>query len=321
PLPHRLRPLNRFGLTRLGVLARNRYLYGATAGSTDDQHYDVFVNNAADEPLAALARRSNPAFISSFVMQFPDDAAAARAAAELEETDFQTMADGNQRVSLPKYQDAHAHWRPGVPTIGSAAAHGRYVVYLNIGLADPDLGRLTELTEKTYGAQFALLDNLPALNPKEILRLDDDPQGILRRTLNPDRAISPSSISFFSFGLTGFLNWTRSLRGLRDTFIAVGADTFGVSWGTTAIRTRDADGARTLAPKLLQAPGLETVPADAPPSIPGGSCVENRSKLLRPKRFSCAVPYHRYVAIVESDQIVDVHQKATAQYALFANSM
>ncbi|QIS09054.1 DUF7373 family lipoprotein [Nocardia arthritidis] len=302
------------------VLERNRYLYGVVAGSTNNKSYDVFVNYAADDDLAALARRKNPAFISTFIMQFPDATAATRAAAELEETDFQVAADGNQRVPLAKHQEAHTHWRPGVPTIGSAAAHGSYVVYLNIGLGDPNLDRLAELTEKTYDAQFALLDKLPALSPKEVLRLDNDPQDILRRVLNPGRSVSPSAIDFFSYGPTGFLNWTRSLRGLRDTFAAVGADRFGVGWGTIAIRTRDADAARALAPKLLQPPGIEVVATDAPPNIPGGGCVENRSELLRPKRFSCTVPYHRYVAMVESNQIVDVHQKVAAQYALFANS-
>ncbi|MFD6451561.1 hypothetical protein ACFWF3_12350, partial [Nocardia sp. NPDC060220] len=62
------------------------------------------------------------------VMIFPDAQKATTAAAELEKLDF-SYAPNNQRIEIPGYPAAIAHWQPDQQSIGSWFATGHLVIY------------------------------------------------------------------------------------------------------------------------------------------------------------------------------------------------
>ncbi|WP_405489326.1 hypothetical protein [Nocardia sp. NBC_00511] len=260
------------------------------------------------------------------VMQFADEAAATKAAADLEAADFKVAADINQPVSLPKYSAAHTHWRPGIATAGSFLAHGAYVLHTMAGLKDADLGQLTDLLQKIYDAQLPLLDQLKPLDREGILRLPNDPDGMLRQTLNPDGFGLPDNDTQITSTARGFLHRVADQAHWEKVMSDAGVDRFSLSGfdfdgPSMVFRARDPRSARALASTILDPayPGA----AEAPAQVPDVVCGESPplgDGLSEKKRYRCAVTYRRFVATVDSDQITDVHQRAAAQYALLANS-
>lgn len=295
------------------VLTANGMMFGISVGHSEKQP-DKYGKSPADS-----------AFTTVTVFQFPDAAAASKAAAELEDADFGVAPDLNQRVSLPKYPDAHTHWRPGVASIGSTLAHGSYVVNTYLGVKDPELPQLTALAEKVYNAQLPLLDSLPPLNREGVLRLPFDADGMLRQTLNANDDFAPSFMTQAVADQRGFLHrvsdqdfWRRLVSDFgMDRYAVSGSSYFGA---TMLFRTRDAQAAQRLSGAILEH-GYSGI-ADAPAGIPGVKCGEStaKSQYSSAKRYRCVLSYRRYAAVVESDQLTDVAQRAAAQYALLANS-
>lgn len=293
------------------VLESNGMMFGYAVG-----HSDMAGDKSGKRPDGA-------SFTTLTVLQFPSEAAATKAATEIEEVDFNQAADANQRVQLSKYPDAHTHWRPGIPTIGTTMARSNYVINIYAGVKDPEVDQLTELAEKVYDAQVPLLDALKPVSREDMLRLKADTDGMLRRTLNPDGFGSPDIGSQAAFGVRGFLHqvgdqdhWSRVMR-------EAGMDRYSLSKSMSnssmVYRTRDTEAAGKLVTVILAKsyPGA----ADAPAGIPNSVCGETTTKNeYSTKRFRCAVTYRQYVATVEGDQLADAQQRAAAQYALLANS-
>ncbi|MFE3188650.1 hypothetical protein ACFXHA_06545 [Nocardia sp. NPDC059240] len=291
----------------------------------DKMMFGIAVGHSEKQPDQSGKAPDDSAFTTVTVMQFPDAASATKAAADLENADFGVAADVNQHVSLPKYPDAHSHWLPGVASIGSAIAHGNYVVYAYLGTKDPDLSELTALAEKVYDAQLPLLDSLPPLDREGVLRLPFDPDAMLRRTLETQNYFGPDFSDNAVAQPRGFLNrvgnqdfWRRLITesGL-DRFATSGADYDGV---TMLFRTRDAKAARDLAAAILDR--THSGVADAPSRVPDVKCGEktDQNQGGSRNRFECMISYRNYTASVEGDQLADAHQRAAAQYALLANS-
>ncbi|MFI9406519.1 hypothetical protein [Nocardia sp. NPDC052316] len=309
------------------VAARNKMLFGFASGSSDFR----------PEPHVAVPPESTLTTVT--VMQFPDSESAERAAAEFEEVDFSVASDQNERVQLAKYPVARSHWRPGTPTIGSVISHGNYVVSTFISTSKPDLADLTSLVEKVYTAQLPMLDTLAPLSAEQTLRLDLDPDGVIRRVLNPGKLAVPSVGSLATYELQGFLHWqtdraaAKNLYAPGERFAFSGAyspstnsytrgiaQSFGKGIdrfldGAILIRTRDIDAAQALWSTILDAPDTR----QAPPMVPDSKCAELPTDRYV-KDWVCAVRYRNYVGYVWSTQLQDSQQRAAAQYALLANS-
>ncbi|WP_156910259.1 DUF7373 family lipoprotein [Nocardia mangyaensis] len=293
------------------ALERNKMMFGYAVGSADKKP-----ENPGEEV-------DDQSFTAVTVLQFPDETSAKQAAFEIEEADFAVAADMNEKVSLAKYPEAHSHWRPGVASIGSVMAKGHYVVSMYLGTTSPDRAALEELAEKTYAAQLPLLDALEPLTAEQALFLDNDPDGMLRRTFNPSGIGLPDPSDQASYTLQGFLHQVADIYYWKPILSDAGVDRFSLSdAGSFAVsmlfRTRDAEAALSLSPKVLER--SHPSPADAPAEIPEAKCGEGPGDDIKKKRFRCAVTYRHYVATVEGDQLRDVHQRAAAQYALLANS-
>ncbi|MFD3507625.1 hypothetical protein [Nocardia sp. NPDC058666] len=311
------------------VLESNKMLYGYASGSTDQSEFAVSSNRAADDTLTESERqRLKPRFSGITVLQFADDATAMRVAKEMSDADFAVAANENQTLALPGFPAANSHRRPGIPTLGSTLAHGRYVMYIHVGLREENGAQLITLAEKTYKTQISLLDRLPSLSPADFLRLPPDPDGMLRRGLNPKQLASIDEREYFTLDKNGYYQANRKQQKNDDLYSEVGADRFTRSWGTELVRTRDEDSAKVLLNRAIELLVPSSEVAAGPSQLPDAKCAKNTDPRLNDrfqdtgerKRFLCAVQYRRYVAVVEADQLQDAHQRAAAQYALFANS-
>ncbi|MCU1645297.1 MAG: hypothetical protein JWN03_5572 [Nocardia sp.] len=293
------------------VLANNGMLIGVSASN-------------ADQPLDKSKPTSDDvSFTAMTVVQFSDEAAAAKAATELDAADFGVAADVNQPLTLAKYPTAHAHWRPGVASMGSTLAHGNYIVDLMVGGKTPEVAQLTGLAEKVYDAELPLLDALKPLSKEDALRLPYDPDDMWRRTLSPSAFGTPDLLTQSRYELRGFLNQVGDQDYWTHLMKLSGVDRFSKSSemasNSMLYRTRDTAAAVKLAGVILDRsyPG----PADAPAVLPNAKCGESTVQDdFETKRFRCVVTYRQYVATVESDQLDDAHQRAAAQYGLLANS-
>ncbi|WP_446430564.1 DUF7373 family lipoprotein [Nocardia colli] len=309
------------------IAARNKMQFGFASGSSDIQPED------------AIALPADSTLTTVTVMQFPDNESAGRAATELDETDFAVAPDQNERVQLAKYPLAHSHWRPGTPTIGSVVAHGNYVVNTFVSAPLPDLAELTALVEKIYSAQLPLLDALPSLSPEQVLRLDNDPDGMIRRVLDPHKLGVPGVGTLATYETQGFLHWQTDRTAAKDLY--ADAERVALSWayssstntytrgiaqgfgkgtgrnldGGFLVRTRDVASARLLWSKILD----QSDPGQTPSNVPDSKCAEIPTDRYV-KDFVCVVRYRNYVGYVWSTQLQDSQQRAAAQYALLANS-
>lgn len=270
--------------------------------------------------------KPNSTSIDLMIMQFADPAAAARAAGDFYTADL-GVNRANQPVPLGKYPDAHAHWRPGAPVMRAFLAHGSYVEAVVVFAPTADVSDLTALTQKTYDTEGPLLDQLPPISDEDTLNLSWDPDYLLSRALNPDQSGNPGfGDDNAVLGPRGILHYLPDRAAARKTFTTIGARKFARTNAALVVHTADPAGAaRAVAEKLTPGPHHSVV--EAVPRLPESACVDNsdgggdwQSALGGSKRFTCIVAYRDYVGYVESNQLIDAHQRAAAQYALLANS-
>ncbi|MEC3913283.1 DUF7373 family lipoprotein [Nocardia sp. CDC160] len=263
------------------------------------------------------------------VLQFPDQQRASTAAQQMEEADFAVAADQNQRVALDKQPDAKAHWRPGIPSMGTTLAHGQYAISVFVQQPKPELAGLKSLTEQILAAQLPLLDALPPLSPREVLRLDYDPQGLLRRTLHPGKALYPHAETEITSTPRGLIHTIDNQPSWKTLLDNNGVDyTATTRNGALLLRAKDPKAATAVWSTIT---GGGPTPIDKATDVPDTSCVES-TKGNKPQRFDdedawdksdrfvCLLHYDRYVAVVAGAQLADVTQRAAAQYALLVNS-
>ncbi|NEW48061.1 hypothetical protein GV794_16985 [Nocardia cyriacigeorgica] len=287
------------------VLERHNFMFGLGITSADRA-------KPADKSLGETS-------ITIGALQFPDDKTAESAARDLDRTDLEVAPDQNKPVTLKNYPNAHSHWRPGVPTLGTTMAVGSYVITMLITWPSPDLDALTMLAEKTYAAQVPLLEQLAPLSKREIAALPFDPESMFQRTLTSESFFfSPRVGAVAVHTPRGILHWVSEPAEKQKDMEDSGTDSIAIADDTYLYRTRDAESAATFADTRLAS--SRWTPIDAPKDVPGVRCGEDSTRSDSDKKFVCIVQYGRYVAQVQSGQPVDVKQRAAAQYALLANS-
>ncbi|WP_249644132.1 DUF7373 family lipoprotein [Nocardia sputi] len=283
-----------------------------------------YAASGADRP--DPAGQSNPApdatAVTNALFRFPDEATAKLAARELEDVDIAISPD-NRKLSSTKYPDAHIHWRPGVPTVGTFMAHKEFVISLFIQRPTADGDDLVKWVDKTLAAQVAQLGEFTATPENKLDSLEVDPDGLLARVAVADRKDrAPDPASFAVYG--GYHTVHRAddesvhLRLIEDA----GVDHIGLVDDSYVARTRDAEAAQKLVTGLLESEGAHYDPLGAPRDVPGAKCLQLNSKgdAEREYKYRCYVAYKRYVGVVTSDKEPDVRQKVAAEYALLANS-
>ncbi|MFE2995117.1 hypothetical protein ACFXG4_08930 [Nocardia sp. NPDC059246] len=314
------------------VAVRNNMMFGYAASASTKP-----LSTAQDpgsllifSPFGGMKPDPDATSFNVTVLQFPDQQRAAAAAEQMEAADFDVAPDQNQRVSLDKYPEAKAHWRPGIPSMGTSVAHDRYVVNVFVQQPSPDVAGLKSLTEKVLAAQLPLLDHAPALSPRDVLRLDYDPQGLLRRTLHPGTYPAPDAENELTRTPRGFLHQVDDQAKWKTLLDDNGVDSIATTRnGALLMRARDPNAAAALWSGITSAAGT---PANQPTDVPDTACSETTTPVTKPQRyddeqawdksdrFLCTLHYGRYVARVAGTQLADVIQRAGAQYALLANS-
>ncbi|GAB4583223.1 hypothetical protein Ntsu_10550 [Nocardia sp. IFM 10818] len=259
------------------------------------------------------------------VLQFPDQQRAQTAADEIEAADF-AVAPENVRVALDKYPSARAHWRPGVPSLGTTVSRGQYVVNVYVEQPTPDLGQLSAVTEKVLAVQLPLVDHLTPLTPRESLLQEPDPDSMLQRTLHPGNTWEPDYLTELSYTPRAYLHIVSDQGYWKKLIDDSGVDRIATaSKGGQLLRARDPQAAVMLW-SALRTPADKV--ADSPAGLTDVFCIENPKPNVSDfgqrwdanDRYYCTIRYDRYVARVAGPQLKDVHQRAAAQYALLANS-
>jgi len=276
-----------------------------------------------DEPGSDVAT-SDTTSLTDFVMRFPDSDTAARAAGELEDADFGVDPVDNHKLTLPKYPGAYIHWRPGVATVGAFLAHKEFVISLFVERPKPDDQDLLAWVQKGLDAQVPALDAFTATPADRLASLPVDPDGLLARAVVPDRGQAvPDRDRFASYGPTDFVTNGQDAAGREKLVQDTGLDAVAIADTSTVLRVRDAPAGARLITGLIAAAGGDYGAADAPAKLPGARCLQLNSTGGDTRQFSyrCYVTHGRYVEVVVSNDRTDIDQRATAAYALLANSM
>lgn len=287
-----------------GVLTNRGFVAGYAASGSD--RADV-----GDHPDA------NGTTITIRALRFPTTDAAKLAARELEDADFNVALNVNQKLTLPDYPDAYAHWRPGVANLGVTMAHKDFVISLFVIRPSADSKDLLSWAKKTLDAEVPVLDAFDETPADQIAGLPVDSDRLLARTLVDDRdhktvdqdnfAVFPSNWLILFADDMGF--WTKLVA---DT----GVDQSSVTDGNFVIRVRDAKAGEDFVTGMIG--NLQETSATAPDKVPDAKCT-HRASSKTPNR--CYVRYKRYVGVVNGTSDSDAQKKAAAQYALLANSL
>ncbi|NKY50433.1 DUF7373 family lipoprotein [Nocardia vermiculata] len=311
------------GATAMGeTLKRNHTVYGfTTAGSTADAGWK---NSGWPEP--STTSKSDATTLAITVLAYNDADSATRAAGDIYTTDFDTFKDKNKAVELTKHTSAQAHWQPGGHALRSFLAHGSYVVSILAITPGTDLDALTTLTEQAFDKELPVLDGLETVTDEQTVQLPWDPDYLLSRALNTMQTGRPQYEDDNGiFGARGFLHYLPDRKIGAKNVADLQGEGFAKTSDALVVRTADAAAAKRAVTGRILLRGAAGAPADSVPKVPDSACVENTAKdpiyyHEAPKRYVCLVSYRNYVGYVTSNQLVDVHQRAAAQYALFANS-
>ncbi|MFF0452367.1 hypothetical protein [Nocardia africana] len=310
----------------------NGMMFGFSSGSSDH------------EPDRTGKSLSSATTLTLAVLQFPTAEVASRAAADIEQADFDSAKEKNQRVNLDKYPGAHSHWQPGIPSLGSFVAHESYVVMLFAKLPEGGAPELATFAEKAYDKQIPMLDKLKPLTPEDVVKMDPSGEGMIRRIINPNKLYGFYKESLGVLEKQGFLHFQTDREEAKKLLDTINVDRFALSdafqtvslnydetgntqafigkeiaknsrGGAILYRSADEAGASKAWDRLLRAPDAQMNPK----SVPDTKCAQ-LPDLGYYRQFSCAVKYHQYVAVVWGPQLDDAQQRAAAQFALLANS-
>lgn len=302
------------------IIKRHKMVYGFETHGSDDTSY---VSTYPDWP-RRLESKPKQMYAATMVLQFPNAEQATAAAAEFYEADFARYREQNQPITLPKHPAARAHWQPGNGFARTTLAHGPYVVAFLLATTEADPNALAALADRAYELQLPLLDKLTPLSPDEVWDLPWDPDHVLKRVLNPDKAaLRPDYNDFYVTGKRGLIQFADNRELATDRLGAMNVIDFAVLGDTMVARAADSAAAEMIVTDRIT-PTPVAGEAAAPANVPHSACVENKvdSKLggSNSRRFTCLVAYREYVGFVHSAQLVDAHQQAAAQYAVFANT-
>lgn len=260
--------------------------------------------------------------LANIVMIFPDEQKAAAAATAMEHNLFE-LDSAHEPVQLPKYPAAHAHWKPGEQAINSWYATGRLVVYTwmydyaKLYLKKTDKAALVDIVQQSLDKVVPAVSGFTPTPFDKLMDLDVDPDAMLRRTVQrPDTDSWLDTPGVYDARTT--LLFSENPESDRALFERLGVDRMA-DYGTRLYRTRDAASADALRDELVSL-GKRFTASDAPKNLPAARCVEYIGRQHAAFRYYCAVSHDNYAAWFYSEQLTDVHQRISAQYALLVNA-
>ncbi|MEV6767122.1 hypothetical protein AB0N05_00665 [Nocardia sp. NPDC051030] len=278
-----------------------------------------YANSGADmeDPAGKDTPDPNSTSVTLRLLRFPSADSAKLAAKELEDADFNVALNQNQKLTMPEYPDAFAHWRPNVGNIGVTMARKEFVISVFLARPTVDKADLLSWAKKTLDAEVPAVDAFAPTPADKVDQLPVDPDRLLARALVADRDNrKPDQDNFAVYGP----NWMIGLAGdmaLRTRlFTDTGMDQMAVADDTLLFRVRDAKAGADLVAGLILS--LNETSAGAPDKVPEVKCVHHKSGDINNR---CYVIYKRYVAGVSAGTEAEAQKMAAAQYTLLANSL
>ncbi|MFI1911706.1 hypothetical protein [Nocardia sp. NPDC020380] len=286
------------------ILQNRGFIVGFAAGGSDRE--DI---NGDPDP--------NGTTVTLRLLRFPSADNAKLAAKELEDADFSVALNQNQKLTLPDYPDAFSHWRPGVPTIGVTMPRGQFVISVFASRPSADQTDLLSWAKKSLDAEVPAVDAFQPTPSDKLDQLPVDPDRMLARTLVADRDNrSPDPDKFAVYG-PNFLIMLDDNMALRSRLVSdTGMDELSEADDSFLFRVRDAKGGLDLVAGLIASLGETS--GNGPDGVPDTKCVHHPTGS---EPYRCYVVYKRYVGVVNSATEGDAQKRATAQYALLANSL
>jgi hypothetical protein len=284
-----------------------------------------FVLQGFSKPVKEFQR--NPAggtLLVTMLTSFPAADQAAHAAEEMEATDF-AVNPANAHVDIPGYPDAHAHWRPGIASIGVTMA--RKAVVVSINYFDPTTNTaelLAAQVQRILDAEAPLMDQAINAPAASLTLMPIDPDHMLSRLLvKGDPPPVGPTFAAVAGNATIICESPEAIQ--QNLFDTAGVDRCSGSAEGTVLRTRDDAAAKELAAKFIAIDKTKSVDRDITPprGVPGAVCLEKKPEEWKDTpntRFVCSVTFGRYVASVFSGDEKDALQRAAAQFALLVNN-
>ncbi|WP_040804549.1 DUF7373 family lipoprotein [Nocardia concava] len=281
-------------------------------------------DTAAQSP-AETGRRS----LDDAVLIFDSDTAATDAAAALARTGFDLKEEERADV-VPVQSNQHPGaqmlWNPRKQNLASWYPTGRFViftlihnsenVYLQNYWNEPAEPAPMALADKAIDVTADRLKSFQPTAPDKLGALPLDPDGILRLTLARPEGDRTANAFTGTLDGHGALHKRTDPGPSRTLFEQAGVDLVGYGAGEL-IRTRDAAGAQQYFDTAFVDKFQHRI--DPPPGLPGARCVKYHGPRSSAFPYNCYVTFGRYVAAVWSQQLGDVYQRISAQYAILAN--
>lgn len=328
-------PANTYGLMLLPTPAKARMLLAEPVRGVLEREGMVTgcASNGTDRDFGSKRPEAGAAQVLTIIaLRFPDAAAATRAARDIDAVDGAVSTE-NTALSISEYPQAHAHWRPGVPTMAATLADGVFVLTLLIGHTTADSAAMTTLARKTFDAQLPRLREFVPTPADQVAALSLDREGMIRRMVPPapGRWLYPAVVSNTDarnagwdarIVTVGVVYGPRAARlwGNRSP-VFDGVEFIAMNVLNTLYRYPNATLARTAFSNASRkdAAGSGARVVAAPNGIPDIHCAEDRERTGDTPKFTCRVVYGRYYAIVVSRTESTVLAKAAAQYGLLIN--
>jgi serine/threonine kinase PknH len=283
-----------------------------------------FVLQGFPRPIKEFNVHPNGTLLNLMLTSFPGETQAAQAATEMDATDF-AVNPANVAVPIPGYPDAHAHWIPGIASIGVTMARKEKVV--SITFFDPASNTADLLgaqIQRTLDAEVPLLDRGTATPEAALTMMPIDPDHMLSRLLvkGPPPPVGPT-FARVSGNATIICESAEAIQ--QNLNVTAGVDRCAGSPDGTVQRARDDAAAKDLQAKLHAIDAAKFLDHEiaAPQGVPGALCIERKADQWKDdpnSRFVCSVTFGRYVANVQSADQKDALQRAAAQYALLVNN-
>jgi serine/threonine kinase PknH len=284
----------------------------------------AYVVQGFSKRLADFVRDKSGDLLLVMLTSFPNDDAAAHAAAEMDSVDFAVNPE-NRGVTIPGHPTSKAHIRPGSPSIGSTAAMGTFVASIIARSdANPDVSYLSQRVKTALDQMAPLVSKLFPVVEAGLTGLPLDPDHMLSR-LFVSGDVPKVGANFGSTGPRAAAFCEDSEARREGLYAQAGVDRCAVTDEGQLIRTKDDTAAKTYLPKIADSVRSEFVDHDiAPPvGLPEARCFENKQAIWADNangRFGCFVSFGRYIGSVFSNEEKDVRQRAAAQYAILVNS-
>ncbi|GAA1752500.1 DUF7373 family lipoprotein [Aeromicrobium alkaliterrae] len=308
--------------------------YGIESGTlVDPNDYEYMLGDAAPAMAGAetgyLTRRTDQdadAWITTSIVQFPDEAAAQNAvqtaAASMAAPDVEFGVD----LVVEPYpaDEAAVTLVTNTPDVANQIyvlrAYGSFLTYAWVYDINGTMDDVREHADEFLADQEVALEDAERVTISEAPRLRDlDPTGIWGLTLAPD---ARGSLSETAYTAGSHAAETRQINvdGVSRAFTKAGVSRVASNL-TSIYVAENAEGAKSLVEAFLeQATGLGMVEAESPQGLDEASCLANEDEenpdLTFWPAFLCFYPYGAYLLESSGVSLEEAQQRLSAQAVL-----